>query len=44
MYALNIVSEYHAFVDDVNDVLQKIGVNRIYNSFEGFQLTHWNKQ
>ena len=37
------VSEYQAFVNDVNNAFQKVGI--IESTIQGaIQRTHWNKQ
>ena len=44
VYAPNAVIEYQAFVDDVNDALQRLGSTESALLFVGFQRTHLNRQ
>ena len=44
MYAPNAVSEHQAFVDDVNDALQRVGSTESIIHLVGFKRIHWNRQ
>ena len=44
VHAPNAVSDYQAFVNDVNDALQRVRSTKSTIHFGGFQCTHWNRQ